>query len=129
MQGDSSREEVAGFLGGVVLADEDGAAVEAGEACGGFLLILGEGGTPGLAPLSDAVEVVVGDEAGPELGDIVVVEAEVAYADGAAGEAAEDDAFGVSPELLADARDVFEGVVDGGLGIAPPGDFVFEAVF
>lgn len=111
------------------MADEDGAAVKAGEACGGLLLILGERGTPGLTPLFNAVEVVVGDKAGPELGDVVVVEAEVAYADGSAGEAAEDDAFGVGPELLVDARDVFEGVVDGGLGIAPPGDFVFEAIF
>lgn len=123
---DAVGEEVADFPGGGVLADEEGAAVEAGESCGGFFLICVEGGAPGgAAPFLDAIEVIVRDEAGPEAGDLVIVEAEVADGDGASGEAAEDDAVGVGAELLAGAGDVFEGVVDGGLGVAPPGDFVF----
>lgn len=125
---DAVGEEITSGFGGVLLADEEGAAFEAGEALSGFLLVFVERRAPGLAPFFDAIEVIVGDEAGPEFGDLIVVESEVADGDGASGEAAEDDAVGVGSEFLTGAGNVLEGVVDGGLSIAPPCDFVFGTV-
>ena len=98
-----------------VSANQNGSSFQAGEA-------LESGGpiTFRVTPFSVPVEVIVGDHPLPEGGDFIVRQAEVTAGDGSAREAADKEVVEVSPEFLADTRQVHLAVVDGGLSVAPP---------
>ena len=120
----SFSDEFLDFAGMAVLADEDGAPFDSSTSLSGFTTIFFEWGSPGSAPLIDAIVVIVRDEGGPEGGDFIVVESDVVDGDGTPGESAEDDLMGVDAVVGDDLRNDREGVVDGRLFVAPPGELV-----
>lgn len=117
-------DELLDFTGMAVLTDEDGTPFDPGTTLGGFATIFLERSSPGFAPLVNSIVVIVGDEGGPEGGNFVVVKSDVIHGDGTPGEAAEDDLIGIDAVVGDDLWNDREGVVDGGLFVAPPGELV-----
>jgi len=121
-------DESPGLVARMGLGYQYGPLVQSSQPDRRFLAVAAERRSPRRGPDFYSVEVVVGPEAAPELGDFVVVQAEEGDTDGTSRESAEDDPFGVATELGADARDIRLGVADGGIDVAPPGDFIFLVI-